>query len=154
TLYLYFSGFEPRLFWPDKPDAAVGKIVNHEFHVSEDPDTYISASHLGELYWNFGWPGIVVGMFALGYLLGFVNARVDLSEGRSLPRLLVLISVIYACVVRFEGSIAIEYIVLTRGLAMIWIMHLLFARVPVAAQGQAAASRTVMPQVYAPQLMR
>ena len=159
TLGLYFTGFVPRFLWPDKPDSSVGKIVNSEFQVSEDPDTYISSTHLGELYWNFGWPGIVVGMFALGLLLGFINARCDLSERVSLTRLLILVTTIYATIVRFEGSIALEYIVFTRSLAMIGLLHLLCARVPArmpdrAATPDPAATRAPMPLIHAPQLLR
>jgi hypothetical protein len=157
TLALYFTGFVPRFLWPDKPDSSVGKLVNSEFQVSEDSDTYISSTHLGELYWNFGWPGIVVGMFALGLLLGFINARCDLSERVSLTRLLILVTTIYATIVRFEGSIALEYIVFTRSIAMIGILHLLCARVPArTAEGRAIApaSTHAAPLIHAPQLLR
>ncbi len=155
TLYLYFTGFVPRFIWPDKPDSSVGKIVNRDYHVSENPDTYISATHLGEFYWNFGWPGIVAGMLVFGALLGFINGRCDLSEKRTLTRLLVLITTIYATIVRFEGSIALEYIVLTRSLLIIWVLHLLFARIPVAGVGRRAdESPEPHPLIHAPQLLR
>ena len=156
TLSLYFTGFVPRFIWPDKPDSSVGKLVNREFQVSEDPDTYISATHLGELYWNYGWPGIVVGMFVFGTLLGFINVRCDLSERVSLTRLLILVMTIYTTIVRFEGSIALEYIVFTRSLVMIWILHLVFARPsprPVI-EGESHAPARGMPLVHAPQLLR
>jgi len=164
TLWLYFTGFVPRFIWPDKPDSSVGQLMNRQFRVSEDPDTYISATHLGELYWNFGYAGVALGMLCLGAMLGFINARCDLSERRSLTRLLVLVTTVYAAIVRFEGSIALEYIVFTRSLALIWIMHLLFARQPAA--GRAAGSETgsqaggeaayppPRPLIHAPQLMR
>lgn len=156
TLALYFTGFIPRLIWPNKPDSSVGKLVNREFRVSEDPDTYISATHLGEFYWNFGWPGVVIGMFAFGFLLGFINARCDLSERATLTRLLVLITTIYATIVRFEGSFALEYIVFTRSMVIIGVLHLLFARRPVdAPAGEGAGEvRPVVPLIAAPQLLR
>lgn len=156
TLGLFFSGFVPRFIWPDKPNSSVGQLMNQEFQVSEDSRTYISATHLGEFYWNFGWPGIVVGMLSFGFMLGFVNSKCDLSERRTLTRLLVLVTVIYATIVRFEGSIALEYIVLVRSLAIIWIMHMLFAKVRV---GEALATPAALEPrpsgaIYAPQLMR
>jgi hypothetical protein len=157
TLSLYFTGFVPRFLWPDKPDSSVGKLVNSEFQVSENPDTYISATHIGELYWNYGWPGIVVGMFLLGTLLGFINARCDLSVQVTLTRLLILVTVIYAAVVRFEGSIALEYIIFTRSLAMIGILHLLCARAPPRPQesrGLPPPTERAVPRVHAPQLLR
>ena len=156
TLTLFFYGFVPRFIWPDKPDSSVGQLMNRQFHVSEDPRTYISATHLGEFYWNFGWPGIVAGMLAFGFMLGFINSKCDLSERRTLTRLLVLVTVIYATIVRFEGSIALEYIVLMRSLAIIWVMHMLFARVRVGALEATPAALEARPggAIYAPQLMR
>jgi hypothetical protein len=156
TLSLFFTAFVPRMYWPDKPDTSVGQLVNREFRVSEDRDTYISATHLGEFYWNYGWPGVVVGMFAIGLLLGFINRRCDLSERRTLTRLLVLITAIYACIVRFEASIALEYTVFVRSLLIIWLLHLLFARRASAGpQATAAAGTPAWPgRIAAPQLLR
>lgn len=157
TLTLFFSGLVPRFIWPEKPDASVGQLMNREFHVSEDPDTYISATHLGEFYWNFGYPGVFGGMLAFGFLLGFINSRCDLSERRTLTRLLVLITTIYATIIRFEGSIALEYIVLLRSLLIVWLLHLVFARVPVTGRDRdtlAAPQPRPAPLIHAPQLMR
>jgi hypothetical protein len=155
TLSLFFTAFVPRYWWNDKPDTSVGQLMNREFKVSEDRDTYISATHIGELYWNFGWPGIVVGMFALGALLGFINRRCDLSQQRSLTRLLILVTTIYACIVRFEASIALEYVVFVRSLFIIGVLHLIFARR--AGSSQPAFAVREPADVYripAPQLMR
>jgi hypothetical protein len=138
TLVHIFTSFIPRIIWPDKPDSSVGQLFNREFQVSADPNTYISATHLGELYWNFGWPGVVLGMFAIGFLLGFVNSRFALAEHRSLTRFLVLVTTIYFLCLRFEGSIAIEYIVWMRSLALVAALHFLFASVsPRARRGRA-----------------
>jgi len=156
TLGLYFTGFVPRFIWPDKPAASIGQLMNREFRVSEDPNTYISTTFLGEFYWNFGYAGALLGMLGYGFLLGFINARCDLSERRTLTRLLVLVTVIYISIVRFEGSLALQYILLTRSLILIGLMHLLFARVPVSgreAAGREAAAAPA-PLIHAPQLLR
>ena len=73
---------------------------------------------------------------------------------RPRARLLVLVTTIYATIVRFEGSVALEYIVFTRSLAIIWILHRIFARVPArSSNGKPAVSRAG-PAIYAPQLLR
>jgi hypothetical protein len=128
TLGLLFNGLIPRIIWPDKPDSSVGQLFNRQFGISADPDTYISATHLGELYWNFGWPGIIVGMFAIGLLLGTVGARFALSGAKSVTNLLVLITTIYLVCLRFEGGIALQYTLWIRSLGMVFILHLCFAR--------------------------
>jgi hypothetical protein len=133
TLVLFVTALVPRMLWPDKPDISVGQLFNRELHLSEDPDTYISPSFVGDMYWNFGSAGVLAGMAVLGYLLGFVNRRCDMSQHRSVPRLLVLASTIYALCVRFEDGIALELIVWARTLVAIGVMNLVFARTVVPA---------------------
>jgi hypothetical protein len=125
------AAFIPRLIWPNKPIDSTGQVFNREFHVSVFRDVYISPSHLGELYWNFGWPGVLFGMPLIGWLLGYVNARCDLSKRTSVTRLLVIATTIYLLCVRFEGSIAVEYVLWLRSLLAVFGLHLLFARVRV-----------------------
>ena len=118
----------PRLIWPEKLDIQVGVLVNKEFNVTGDGTTYISPSHLGELYWNFGWIGAITGMLLLGMLLGWINRLCDMSTGTSVTRLLILGITILQLGVRFEASIATEYAVWLRSIVGILIMHWMFAR--------------------------
>lgn len=131
TLTPLIATFIPKIIWSDKPDVPTGQIVNKEFHVTEGEDVYISPSHLGELYWNFGWAGVLVGMSCIGGLLGFVGSRFNLGEARTVTRLLVTVVTIKQVVMGFEGVIAASYVVWLRSLAGIGLLHLIFARVPV-----------------------
>ena len=142
TLVPLLSSFIPRLLWPDKPDVATGRIVNKEFNVSEYEDTFISPSILGELYWNFGWAGVILGMALIGGAVGSLASRYDLSRGRSVTGLLVLVLTTKQLIVGFEGTFAPEYVVWFRSLAAIAILHVLFARVPVTAGSTAASGAT------------
>lgn len=60
----------PRLFWPDKPSIVIGREFGETFRLihSRDRQTQIGASSIGELYWNFGTAGVLVGMFLFGIL--------------------------------------------------------------------------------------
>ncbi|MGO9513652.1 MAG: hypothetical protein ACLP2F_08430 [Steroidobacteraceae bacterium] len=129
TLTPILSTFLPRILWSDKPDIPTGQIVNKVFHVTEQEETYISPSHLGELYWNFGWPGVVIGMPIIGLLCGAV-ARFNLFEARTVTRLLVTVLTIQQVIHGFEGSIAAAYVVWLRSLAAVALLHFAFARVP------------------------
>lgn len=121
--------FIPRLLLPDKEDVAVGQLYNRTFqHGSKDDFTYISVSHLGEFYWNFGWPGLICGMLLTGMILGYTGARTSLAEGRSLTRLLILLVTIEQICFNFNASIAISYVVWMRALAAIGLLHLMFAQ--------------------------
>lgn len=122
--------FIPRLVFSDKPGGNSAQTFNRDFHLSEDPDTYMSPSHVGELYWNFGILGEVAGMLMIGILLGFVCARFDLSKQTSLTRVLVIIVTLYELVARAGGQIELEYVLWARTLLLIGILHWLFARYP------------------------
>lgn len=128
TIIIALTAFIPRVIWRDKPDSSVGQLFNRELHISEFRDVYISPSQLGEMYWNFGWTGVVVGMTLLGFVLGFVNSRFDLSRGRSVTRLLVITVTIYIVCMRFETNIAMVLIQWARSVAAIGLLHLIFAR--------------------------
>jgi hypothetical protein len=103
--------------------------MNSDFHLTIFRDTYISPSHLGELYWNFGWLGVLLGMPLIGIVLGTVGARCNLSDSVSLTRLLITVVTIRYIVMGFEGSIAVSYVVWLRSVAAIGLLHIVMTRV-------------------------
>jgi hypothetical protein len=127
TLTPLVAAFIPKILWPDKPSVAVGQVFNKEFQLAE-ADTYISPSHVGELYWNFGWLGVIVGSASIGVLLGFVGTRCAAVPCASLTRLLIMVVTIYAFAIGSEGSIAVAYVPWLRSMAAIGILHWVFAR--------------------------
>jgi len=130
TLDQLLYTFAPRVFWAEKPGGNSSQLFNREFHLSEDPDTHISPSHLGELYWNFGMPGVVVGMTLLGLLLAYVTVAFDPSQGASITRVLVIMVTIYDVVVRGGGQLELEYVVWIRTMLLIGVLHFALARAP------------------------
>jgi hypothetical protein len=61
--------FIPRLLWHDKPVIERGRYFTYMLGMSSDEmsaATSTGQTAAGELYWNFGWPGVVVGMYILG----------------------------------------------------------------------------------------
>lgn len=128
TLIPLATSFIPRLIWPDKLDVQTGVLIDKVFHVTGLGEVYISPSTLGELYWNFGWPGALLGMLLIGLLLGWISSLCDMSKAVSVTRLLILATTIYQVAIRFESTIAAEYAVWIRSLVAILIMHWLFYR--------------------------
>jgi hypothetical protein len=139
TLAAIPLAFVPRIVFPDKFDVPTGQVFNHTFFKSDD-DTYISPSHLGELYWNFGWPGLVAGALIIGALLGFVAAKCGMAEHASLTRMLILLATVQFLCLGFEGAMSISYISWLRSLGAIGMLHLLFAR-----SGSARLASSQMP---------
>jgi len=131
TLTPIVAAFVPHLIWAEKMDVPTGQLVNKAFHVSDSDNVYISPSHLGELYWNFGWPGVVLGMSIIGLTCGYIGARFNLRDFRTVTRLLVTVVTIRQLIWGFEGGIAAIYVVWIRSVAGIGVLHLLFARVRV-----------------------
>jgi hypothetical protein len=138
TLSPILATFVPRILWEGKPAVPTGQIMNREFHISEVADTYISPSHLGELYWNFGWAGVVIGMTLIGFAAGFVGARTNLSHSVSVTRLLVAVITIRQVVIGFEGNISVAYVLWFRSLAAIGLMHWILARRTAAPEDRSA----------------
>jgi hypothetical protein len=120
--------FVPRLLVPDKEDVSVGALFG-KLVLKSDSGVYISVSHLGELYWNFGWPGVMFGMLTLGILLGVVGTRFSLERGVTLTRVLVLLATVQPLCLGFGGTMPISYILWMRSMAAIGLLHLIFARV-------------------------
>ena len=63
----------PRSLWRDKPVIPPGPEIGHE--VYGQPVAGVPPSLVGELYWNFHLPGVIVGAFAFGMLLRFLQAQ-------------------------------------------------------------------------------
>jgi hypothetical protein len=113
---------------PDKPTVPVGQLFNQAFHVSESPSTYISTSFLGELYWNYGWPGVLIGMWIVGASLGTVSALFHVREIKTVSRLLLLMSAVYLLSLRFETGIAQQYTLFLRSVVIILFLHMVFRK--------------------------
>lgn len=143
TLTPLIATFVPKILWPDKPDVATGQLVNHEFHVTEGDDVYISPSTLGELYWNFGWPGVIGGMIVVGGILGFVGSRFNLADATTVTRFLVTVITIKQVIMGFEGVIGANYVVWLRSLAGVGLLHALFARIPVQRRNTGSRDRVI-----------
>ena len=157
TLTPILTAFLPRLIWGDKPSIPTGQLLNQEYHVSSGRETFISPSHLGELYWNFGWIGVIVGMAGVGLLLGTVGAKCDLSEAPTITRLLIAVVTVRQLVVGSEGEFALQYVVWMRAIVGIGLMHLVFARVPRNAKSPSATAQSPVPpqpHVLFPNLLR
>jgi len=63
----------PRILWPDKPRVIRGGWFTFMLGMADSPDlatTNTAQYAAGELYWNFGLPGVLMGMALIGALVG------------------------------------------------------------------------------------
>jgi hypothetical protein len=64
--------FVPRILWHDKPLIVPGSYFTTVLGGASDKSlvsTSTGQTAAGELFWNFGWPGVVIGMYLLGVTL-------------------------------------------------------------------------------------
>lgn len=70
--YAYYS-LIPRFLWPSKPTVTRGAWFSVYLGLAPQENaatTSTGITAIGELYWNYSWPGVVAGMFIIGVLLG------------------------------------------------------------------------------------
>ena len=127
TLVAIPMAFVPRLIAPDKEDISVGQLFTKQI-LKSGSDTYISISHLGELYWNFGWLGIFAVLPLTGFLLGTVGGRSSLETRLSMTRLLMLMATVQPLCLGFGGTMPVSYVIWLRSTAAIGLLHVMFAR--------------------------
>ena len=65
--------FVPRIVWPGKPKFMTGQWVTDNFGGGPHVSSSTGATWIGELYYNFSWPGIVIGMMILGVWFRFLQ---------------------------------------------------------------------------------
>lgn len=126
SINLFFGSWIPRVFWPEKPDISYGQEFNRAFHLSNSRYTFVPMTMLGELYWNFAMPGVILGMFLMGMILRGVATSVSNGRSITLPRFLVLLLVTYFLAIRFEGNIANQFSTVMRLVALVWIIDRIY----------------------------
>jgi len=130
TLSPLLFAFIPRFILPDKQDSGeAGLLFNREFKISASRNTYISFGHLGELYWNYGWTGAVIGMTLIGAIMAMVSSLLRLDKNPTLPRYLLLLMTIYILVLRFETPFALTYTVWLRLSVLLLIMNAIIPKI-------------------------
>lgn len=88
--YRYFQQFYealispiPRALWPDKPVfGGSGSIVKDMTGLTLSEDTSWGVGQVMELYISFGWPSLIIGFGALGWIFGRLDCAAALAERR------------------------------------------------------------------------
>jgi O-antigen/teichoic acid export membrane protein len=101
------SVFIPRFLWPDKPNISIGKEFGETFRLTNtmDRETEIAITMVGDFYWNFALPGVVVGMCLLGMGYRWFYRRYGAGVGFEPIRKAVYATLLPTALV-FEGNVA------------------------------------------------
>lgn len=99
-------GFVPRIFWPAKPRVNRGEFFTAKVGMQgSQSSTAMFAA--GELYWNFGWVGVVAGMWLLGTLLSALWRMAGVDPREQLFRMWLFIWLLYGLLEIPEASSAV-----------------------------------------------
>lgn len=130
TIEPLLYAFIPRFIWPTKPSSSMaGQLFNREFKISASKNTFISTSQVGELYWNYGWSGLVIGMILIGGVMAVIASSMRLDNKVSLPRFLFILMTVYLLSLRFETAIAEVYVVWIRAVLLLFLLNALIPKV-------------------------
>jgi hypothetical protein len=74
-----FTGFIPRIVWPDKPEILVANQFGHRYGyiATNDRSTSINLPWLVEMYANFGYWGVMLGMPLVGIFLALIDRKLN-----------------------------------------------------------------------------
>jgi hypothetical protein len=122
TILAFFYTFVPKMFWMDKPELALGQLMNRTFRLSASSNTFVPTTQLGELYWNYGFTGGLVGMFIIGMLLAVIGRYCALGSNPTVGKFLVVLVAAYMIGLRFEDGIAADYSKLIRLSFLVFIL--------------------------------
>lgn len=118
-----FYSLVPRAMWRDKPEIHIGQLFNWEFGISASRRTFVPTTQVGELYWNFGFAGVVWGMLLIGVIVGVVGRACALEPNATVGKFLVLMVSAYLVGLRFEDGITPVYSRLIRIIIIIVMSH-------------------------------
>jgi oligosaccharide repeat unit polymerase len=85
TLFSWVIAPVPRTVWPEKPVIRSGQTIGQTVYAGQFVKTGVPPGFIAELYWNFGFLGVAMGMFYLGLGLKalYMSFRDYLSKSRN-----------------------------------------------------------------------
>jgi hypothetical protein len=97
----------PRFLWPDKPDVSLGREFGITFDLVDpvDKETRIAPTVVGEFYWNFHIPGVLLGMLLLGASYRWFYQKFGKGIGNEPIRASFYLTLLSSAL-RFEGNVA------------------------------------------------
>jgi hypothetical protein len=119
----------PRFLWPDKPIVGIGREFGETFRLKSglDRETSIAPSMVGDLYWNFSVPGVVVGMWLLGMGYRWYYQRYGAGAGFDPIRKSIYFTLLPTAM-SFEGNVAIALGVVVKTLVVLVVFVVLSRR--------------------------
>jgi len=114
-VYMTYS-LIPRLFWPEKPTVTQGAWFSYYLGFAPSPEkatVSLGITAIGELYWNFGILGTVLGMFIIGLGFSGLWRLAGTSPQNSIISMLLYINLLFGMPNMAEAGSVFTTLVLT-----------------------------------------
>jgi hypothetical protein len=113
-----FLGYSliPRIFWPSKPAVSQSAWFTYYLGFAPSPEkatVSVGMTATGELYWNFGIPGVIIGMFIVGVCFSGLWRLAGLHPQYSIISMLLFINILFGMPNMSEFGSVITTFVLT-----------------------------------------
>jgi hypothetical protein len=96
--------YVPRIIWQNKPAVTIGEWVSQTYGSPYDLQTDVGPTWIGELFFNWGWPGVVMGMFVVGLLCRVLQERL-FGWRAPIPALFGAVVVLYSVSRSVQGGL-------------------------------------------------
>ena len=104
SIGLIFVSYIPRVIWPEKPVMTIGIWVTETYGPGAHIVSHTGPSWIGELYFNFGYTGIICGMLILGIYFRLLQAYV-MQPGSTIPFVMGSVVVLWAILPSPDGGL-------------------------------------------------
>jgi len=141
TLWLFFVAFVPRGLWAEKPQISLGGWITETYGPGNN-ESATGPTQIGDLYLNFGWTSVVLGMALLGLILRV--SYETLFKRRTAAAMLVQVMIVFWLIVRFEGNVGQLWSSLVFALSPVVLAHIgarLFLNLPAYVEGQETGAK-------------
>jgi hypothetical protein len=121
TLENLASGLVPRFLWPDKPTIGIGYWFAVTYWGTPPATLEVpqSVTHLGELWIDFGWAGVALGMAVLGIWYRFLYSALRPRESGTGA---VLYVIALLTVLPVDRDLPLVYVTLVQRLAFVALL--------------------------------
>jgi hypothetical protein len=104
TISYIFIAYVPRVLWPGKPVTTIGQWVTDNYGSGPEIRSNTACTWSGEFYFNFSYPGVIIGMFIMGIWFRFLQEHL-FSPKATIPALVLACVIIEQTAQYVGGSI-------------------------------------------------
>jgi oligosaccharide repeat unit polymerase len=124
TLVTWLFAPIPRTSWPEKPIISSGQAFGEEiYQYGVDQATGIPPGLIPELYWNFGLPGVIIGMFLIGFSLRVTYNAFILRGGQSLTSMILYAALVTNIYNLFQNTFSAFVIEIIKAFFIVAMIH-------------------------------